>query len=253
MDTAEHEPDRESSPNEQVLHLPEAAFVPEAERHGWLHLADLLIATYQGCLMCVQPHLETAMRTRAIEATVESALQGHSAALALIESPTESILDSRTLQQEHPWAEIGRAYAAAFTAAGVVALQAPERSPRISALAPELARLALRAAETLAHGIGLLLGTRQSGSLAQVCAYIGSLENKTDTLLRSFLAAPAPPGGNDARQGNLQRYTTDRQILKALEAMTDRCEDIGDALLAIPYRMWEERALASNAQEGVNA
>lgn len=235
--------------DDQAPHRLGAFSLSETARADWLHLAERLITTCQQCLACVQPHQPEATRARAIQATVETALQGNSAALALVEASVEGTVGGPATRHESPWTEIGRAYAAAFTAAGFVALQASEGSPRITSLAPELARLALRAAETLAHGVGLLLGTRQSGSLGQVCAYIGSLESQADSFVRAFLTAPARKDGSVPRQEDPQRYAADRQILTALEAMTDRCEDIGDALLAIAHRAWEVQAIADKELE----
>lgn len=232
-------------PDEQAPHRPGAFSLSEAARTGWLRLAEHLVTTYQQCLTCVQPSLGEAERVRTVQATVERALQGNAAALAFIEASAEEARPLPAQTHESSWTEIGRAYAAAFTAAGCVALQAPESSPRIPSLAPELARLALRAAETLAHGVGLLLGTRQSGSIAQVCTYIGSLENQSDTLLRGFLTAPVRKDGNAPWQEDPQRSAAERQMLIALETMTDRCEDIGDALLVIAHHASIARAVAS--------
>jgi hypothetical protein len=230
MDTAEQAPEWGSFSNDQGTHLPGALAFSEQARSDWLHLSEGLITTYQQCLTCVQPHLEHTARASAAQVAVETALQGNAAALALIGAPTSGAVNRSQLEHEYPWLEIGRAYAAAFTAAGFVALQASSASARMASLASELARLALRAAETLAHGVGLLLGTRQSGSLAQISAYVGTLEGQADTLLRGYLAAP--PGGNGSGR---QRNSADRQMLLALEAMTDRCEDIADALLAVAH------------------
>jgi hypothetical protein len=230
MDTAEQAPEWGSFSDDQEPYLAGVLAFSERARADWLHLSERLITTYQQCLTCVQPHLEPAARASAAQAVVETALQGNAAALALSGTATPGAVNRSLLEHEYPWLEIGRAYAAAFTAAGFVALQASGTSSRIASLAPELARLALRAAETLAHGVGLLLGTRQSGSIAQISAYVGTLEGQADTLLRGFLAAP--PGGNGSGR---QRKGADRQMLLALEAMTDRCEDIADALLAVAH------------------
>jgi hypothetical protein len=231
--------------DDQASHLPEALFLGDTARADWLQLCNRLITAYQQCLACVQPHLEGAARARAAQAAVETALEGSSAALALIEATAEGAGGNHAPHHEYIWTGIGRAYAAAFTSAGLVALQIPTCSPRMTSLAPELARLALRAAETLAHGVGLLLGIRQSGSLAQVCAYIGTLEGQADTLLRTFLTAPARKGRNNSWQGDPHQHAADRQLLTALEAMTDRCEDIGDALLVMAHLAWAEQEIAS--------
>lgn len=223
---------------EQTQHPSGTLTLSEAARTDWLHLSKCLITAYQQCLTCVQPHLEEATRDKATQAAVESALQGNAAALALIGVSAEGV-NRQALHHESPWIEIGRAYAAAFTAAGFVALQASGTSARMAPLSSELARLALRAAETLAHGVGLLLGTRQSGSIAQIFAYVGTLEGQADTLLRGFLATPPQTKMNSRQQADADKHNANRQVLLALEAMTDRCEDIADALLAAAHDCYE--------------
>lgn len=244
MNSAEQASEWGSFSDAQVPHLTGALAFSEQARSEWLHLSERLITAYQQCLTCVQPHLEPAAQASAAQAAVETALQGNAAALALIGTGASGAVNRSLLEQEYPWLEIGRAYAAAFTAAGFVALQATGASARPASLAPLLARLALRAAETLAHGVGLLLGTRQSGSIAQISAYVGTLEGQADTLLRGFLAAPPQNRTHGRQQNAADRQSTERQILLALEAMTDRCEDIADALLAVAHARQEGRYAA---------
>jgi hypothetical protein len=221
--------------NHQETHRNDGWFLHEPARTAWQQLSECLISAYQQCLRGVQPHLEEAERARIAQETVEITLQGNAAALALLEGIPEAPGNGLTLHREYPWNEISRAYAAAFTAAGMVALQTLTWSPRMVALAAELARLALRAAETLNHGVGLLLGTRLSGSIVQVCAYVGTLEGQADTVLRGYLAAPAEGYGYGSAQGITNTSSAERQVLLALEAMTDRCEDIADVLLAAAH------------------
>lgn len=244
MNSAEQTSEMGHFSEAQTQHPPGALILSEAAHADWLHLSEYLITAYHQCLTCVQPHLEAAARERAAQAAVETALQGNAAALALIGAAASGVANRQARPYESSWIEIGRAYAAAFTAAGFVALQTPGASSRMTALAAELARLALRAAETLAHGVGLLLGTRQSGSIAQISAYVGALEGQADTLLRGFLASP--PGGkrNGGQRDSAAQYSADRQTLLALEAMTDRCEDIADALLAAAHDRYEGRSAA---------
>ncbi len=240
MSPAEQASEKEKYFDDQVPHLPGALNLSERARTNWLCLSECLITAYQQCLDCVQPHLEEVARAEAAQATVETTLQGNAAALALIDATAAEGDSQPLLGRKYPWAELGRAYAAAFTAAGMVALQVAAGPLRMTALAGELARLALRAAKTLAHGVGLLLGTRQSGSIGQISAYVGTLESQADTLLRGFLAAPPQKRRNGGQQTDAERDSVDRQVLLALEAMTDRCEDIADALLAVAHNHYEE-------------
>jgi hypothetical protein len=243
MKSIEQSPEKRDFSEEQTQHPPGTLTLSEAARTDWLHLSKCLITAYQQCLTCMQPHLEEATRDKASQAAVESALQGNAAALALIGVSAEGV-NRQALHHESPWIEIGRAYAAAFTAAGFVALQASGTSVRMATLSAELARLALRAAETLAHGVGLLLGTRKSGSIAQISAYVGTLEGQADTLLRGFLASPSGGKRNGGQRDDAAQYSADRQTLLALEAMTDRCEDIADALLAAAHDCYEGQSAA---------
>jgi hypothetical protein len=233
-----HEMERFTDDQAPPLHG--SQILSERTRAEWLGLSERLITAYHQCLTCVQPHLEEAARAKATQATVETTLQGNAAAMALIEAMAERGESDLLLHHKYPWTEIGHAYAAAFTAAGMVALQAEACSSRMASLASELARLALRAAETLAHGVGLLLGTRRSGSIAQVCAYVGTLEGQADTLLRGYLAAP-PERRSTGTEPGPDISSAVRQCLLALEAMTDRCEDIADGLLAAAHDYPEER------------
>jgi hypothetical protein len=235
MSSAEQAPKMEPAHDHQPASLL-GRFPQLTKDHAdWLRLSEQLTAVYKQCGMCVRPVMEAAHRSSITHATLEAASRGESAALKLKEPAAEGDTASHVVFDSHIREEVSRAYAAAFAAAGLTALRAAEHPQKFSAPAPELARLAQRAAEALAHGMGLLLGVRQSGSIAQVCAYIGSLESQTDTLLRAFLASPPERVGNNAQQGDADRYSADRQILTALEAMTDRCEDIADAFLAVAH------------------
>ncbi len=93
----------------------------------------------------------------------------------------------------------------------------------------------------------MLLGTRRSGSIAQLAAYVGTLEGQADTLLRGFLAAPLQNSTHGRQQDAADRQNTERHILLALEAMTDRCEDIADALLAVAHAPDEGQCAARPA------
>lgn len=213
MNSAEQAPEWGSFPNDQVPHPAGVLAFSEQARSDWLHLSGHLITVYQRCLTCMQPRVEPAVRASAAQAAVETALQGNAAALALIGTAASGVVNRSLLEQEYPWLEIGRAYAAAFTAAGFVTLQAPGASSRLAFLAAELTCLALRAAETLAHGVGLLLGTHQSGPMAQVCAYVGTLEGQADTLLRWFLTTPPRSSGNGRQQDAADSSSAECQAL----------------------------------------
>jgi hypothetical protein len=200
----------------------------EALQAGWMSLAEQLMQVFQRCAACVQPTSNLTTRTEKTQAALEAALAGVSESLTLIESSADSVVGSQPPLQGNAWTGIGHAYAAAFASAGFLALRAAEHPGNFPAVAYDLARLAQRAAETLAHGMGLLLGLRRSGSIAHVCEHIGSLEGQADSLMRAFLTLPPAKGEGD----NSKSDDMNRRLLAAVEAMTDRCEDVADALLA---------------------
>ncbi len=203
----------------------------------WMPLAEQLLPVFQHCISCVQPTLSSTARMEAAQATLEAALAGVSASLALIGSASDSTVGNQPPLQGNAWTELGHAYAAAFASAGAVALRATGQTQNLPTQAPEMARLALRAAETLAHGMGLLSGLRRSGTIAHVCEHIGALESQADSLLRAFLTLP-PASMTAASEGKKGTSDdVDRYLLAALEAMTDRCEDVADALLAVARLM----------------
>jgi hypothetical protein len=200
---------------------------------SWMPLAEQLLTVFRQCVICVQPTLSPDARAEAAQATLEAALAGVSQSLALIGSSSDNTVGMQPPLQGNAWTELGHAYAAAFASAGSVVLRATGKSQNPPALAPEMARLALRAAETLAHGMGLLFGLRRSGSIAHVCAHIGSLESQADSLKRAFLTSPPASANAEGEGKNGRSDDVDRQLLAALEAMTDRCEEVADALLTV--------------------
>ncbi|MBF6590940.1 MAG: hypothetical protein IVW57_10495 [Ktedonobacterales bacterium] len=134
---------------------------------------------------------------------------------------------------DHPLVQLARAYGTAFgaveTAAQLLARAPTERPTRA---AERITELAVRAAKDLRQAVNLAFGQRGLGTVQHLCDHIATLENQADALYHSAVAMYLSKCGA-ARPG--PRWTRDDaehiQCLAALEALTDRCEDVAEALL----------------------
>jgi len=91
----------------------------------------------------------------------------------------------------------------------------------------EQARLIVRGAQALQHGIGLLTGERRLGVLQSICDTIGQIEITADTNKRQAVARLLHAGLPNAERQTL------RNLYETLEDITDRYEDAIDALLDV--------------------
>jgi hypothetical protein len=158
---------------------------------------------------------------------VAAAAQQAQALHALADHP--DVADAGGELADHPLTRLMVAYAEAFAAVRYAAA-CQQASPQGQApLRAQLAELAERAGRAIAQAIELVFGERRLGSLTNVCAYIGVVEGQADGLLQRGIDSLLGEGGWDHRRA------VELRSLLALEALTDRCEDIADALLLTHY------------------
>jgi hypothetical protein len=147
---------------------------------------------------------------------------------------------------EHPLVRLARAYRAAFDAHGVALLLLADDEARIPDEARGLVERATQAARLLGRLTDLIYRSRGLGSVAHLCENIGLLENQADALYRSAVSALFSTGGGNGAPGattsqEQTRWTAERawrfHLLCALEALTDRCEDIADELMLVDYAL----------------
>lgn len=150
---------------------------------------------------------------------------------------------------EPPGVQLARTYSAAFEAVGVVALLLGDLpGERLPASTAPFAALLIDLAHIAAHAVheelDLVFGRRRLGTVTNIHAYVASLENqaddvfcaRVDAVLGNMRTATAGNEGGKHGVGPWPQQTAQTmRLLIALEALTDRCEDIADALLFVKY------------------
>lgn len=205
-----------------------------------------------------QPAPDTADNlTRLRETTLMDIQRGQAEAIQLERATRRALFGAGTTQLllpptlgglEHPLVRLARAYRAAFDAHGVALLLTDDGAP-IPSEARGLVERAAQAARLLGKLTDLIYHGRGLGTVAHLCEHVGALENQADALYRSavsalFSASGAPgvtPRTNGANEQVETRWTAERawrfHLLCALEALTDRCEDIADELMLVDYAL----------------
>lgn len=222
--------------------LPELdAIVPD-----WPTLAQQLTDVLRDCVAFVR----TNRRDTAWEETCQhllTAVHAGSAAAAMLASrvgshvaepsPHATAEEAIWGSGEHPMRRLAHAYEAAFQAVGVVCLLISQSSTLPSAVrSADFVELAHSAAQSLVRAVGLVFGLRHLGSVVHWCEHVGTLEDRADVLFREAItarlaiAAEAPTS-----ETWTPRLAADLHLLSALEALTDRCEAIADALLLVTF------------------
>jgi hypothetical protein len=168
---------------------------------------------------------------------------------ALFGTGTTQLLLPQTLGGlEHPLVRLAHAYRAAFDAQGVALLLLADDQALMPSEARGLVDRAAQAARLLGRLTNLIYHGRGLGSVAHLCENVGMLENQADALYRSAVSALFGSHGphgvtplNDAHERVETRWTAERawrfHLLCALEALTDRCEDIADELMLVDYAL----------------
>lgn len=198
--------------------------------------------------------------TRQGETTLAEIQHGQAAAIQL-ERAAQRLLDGTETAPplfpqphdglEHPLVRLAHAYRAAFDAHAVALLLMDDRAP-MPGEARGLVERAAQAARLLNKLADLIYRGRGLGTVAHLCENVGALENQADALYRSAVSAlfrangaPSESGAtsraNNADDQAPTRWTAERawrfHLLCALEALTDRCEDIADELMLVDYAL----------------
>lgn len=227
----------------------------------WSAVARELVETLASCSACLRSKLARDVQHEDWQTVLDGVHQGitevfmfaqqSSDVVGMAPARVSSVAASHAL--DHPLAQLARGYAAAFEAVGLVGLLLGSMSDaEIPSSAPEFIALGHRAAQALVPGLDLAFGRRRLGSVAQMCEHIGALENQADALFRSATALLLGPSGRlpevvptadraveeaEGAQQAAVRWTAHRattlRLLVALEMLTDRCEDVADALLLV--------------------
>lgn len=259
------------------------AVAPATTYARWSAVAQALAETLSNCSVCLQARLTRDVQhedwqivldgvhrgvTEAFMFTQQHASLTESGATTAAKTAGEAASATAMRVFDHPLAQLGRAYAAAFEAVGLACLLLGNRPiAEIPPSAREFIELSRRAAQALVQGLDLAFGRRRLGSVAQICEHIGALENQADALFRNATAALLGPrtrargqrtqvavkteaeeGTGEVRTGletvgleemdELEEQWTAQcaatlRLLVALEMLTDRCEDVADALLLV--------------------
>lgn len=238
-----HDAEAPSSP--RVGHSP--ALQDTYER--WALLNDMLEGVLDRCL-CLAQHDHSPDGPEADnEALLTQVQQGVLQASQLEVWWRQAGISSVREPLEPPGVQLARTYSAAFEAVGVVALllgNLPEG--RLPASTAPFAALLIDLAHIAAHAVheelDLVFGRRRLGTVTNIHAYVASLENQADDVFRARVDAVlgntrhviAGSEGGEHGVGQWPQQTAQTmRLLIALEALTDRCEDIADALLFVKY------------------
>lgn len=201
----------------------------------WSALAHELIAALACCRMCLQAYATPAEQDSRWQSLLGTVHRGvvHSTALANACIPTQA--GDTSGSQNHPLAQLGRAYTAALESVGLAGLLlGGVTAEKMPPSAGDFVDLAYRAANALSQALDLAFGRRRLGSVSHLCAHVGALENQADSLFRGSVGALL--GGRGELRAPRQ-WTRDRaetlRLLMVLEVLSDRCEDIADAVLVL--------------------
>lgn len=209
----------------------------------WRELTDELIGALTFCAECLGRETEANERTQAGAALFTGVSQGIARAGNVIEGLRNWYADEESEENgvvtslvQHPLIRLAQTYLAAFEAIGVVSLLVFDRPlpPQLRAIAVKCVGLSLQAARELRKAVDLVFARQGLGTVANSCAQIGWLENQVDAVFQTALIAVF---GQQSREHAVQRWTRDKagmlRLLLALEALTDRCEEIAEMLLLV--------------------
>lgn len=194
-------------------------------------LADLLGGVRRETERLGRPE-DLAEQPVGLENTAHAASLQAQALLALV-APLAAVEDAGVA--DHPLARLARAYAEAFEAVRYAIASLAQHPQGQGRLPAQLAESAERAAGALVQAIELVFGQRRFGSLSNIFAYVGAVEGQADDLLRRGIESLLGAGADPATGGWDRRRADELRTLLALEALTDRCEDVADALLLVRY------------------
>ncbi|GEM_PF-3467104 len=223
---------------------PEGLGVPNGQ--DWRQLTDELIGGLTFCADCLGRE-ETVANERAQAVAAQTLLSGVSKGIAqagnLIERLRQRYADEEsegieavTSFSQHPLVRLAQTYLNAFEAVGVVSLLVFDMPlpQQMRATAVKCVSLALQAARELRRAINLVFASQGLGTVADSCAHIGRLENQADAAFQTALIAIfGQPSGEHVGQRWTQNEAGTLRLLLALEALTDRCEEIAEMLLLV--------------------
>jgi hypothetical protein len=150
---------------------------------------------------------------------------------AAIAKESQDSLDT----SEHPMLRFAHTFEAAFRSVAVVCLLlgAPAGLP-VDPNSRDLISLAHDAAEALARAVGLVFGQRHLGSVVQWCERVGNVEDRADVVFHHAVTERLRKTEKSAGRATwTAEQARELHLLSALEALTDRCEEIADALLIV--------------------
>jgi hypothetical protein len=205
-----------------------------AERGDWLVLTQQLVAAIAGCSDCFRPQAADGGLAASCQAALDVVHQGTDQASRMAHAAAAGV-SSEQGGDDHPLDRLARSYAEAFRAVGVACLLA--KNDATLAMSPRelsLIGLAHDAAQVLTRAVGLIVGARRLGSLVQMCEAVGEYEDRADAVFREAVAFRL--GKREAERdlpGWSRQHAAELRALSALEALTDRCEDIADILLIV--------------------
>ncbi|GAC1457068.1 MAG: hypothetical protein PVSMB4_17130 [Ktedonobacterales bacterium] len=203
----------------------------------WPALARQLVVALEGCAACFDRHVDGAARAAACQGVLDGVRASITQASQFARDLSASLPAQPDGLEGHPLIRLAQSYAAAFQAVGVACLLA-EHAATLDGdpLGPRLITLACESAETLVQANRLIFGQRLLGSPVQMCGHVGKLEDQADEVFRNAIASRL---GDRAAPSNgptwSQHQADELRILSALEALTDRCEDIADMLLVVAF------------------
>ncbi len=211
----------------------------------WRQLTDELIGALSFCADCLDRETEASERTPAVAA--QTLLTGVSQGIARAGNVIEC-LSNRYAEEEsaeigavmspvqHPLVRLAHTYLTAFEAVGVVSLLVFDMPlpSQMRAIAVKCVGLSLQAARELRKAVDLVFARQGLGTIANSCAHIGRLENQADAVFQTALIALF---GQHNREHARHEWTQEQagmlRLLLALEALTDRCEEIAEMLLLV--------------------
>lgn len=138
---------------------------------------------------------------------------------------------------DHSLIQLVQAYGAAFgTVEAATTSLARTPAAHMPGAAGRLVELAVRSAKGLRQAMDLAFGQQGLGTVQHLCDHIATLENQADALYHSAVATAL---SRPRTAGQAARWTAEDaehiRRLATLEALTDRCEEIAEALLLAEY------------------
>jgi hypothetical protein len=204
----------------------------------WPSLAAHLTDIFGTCLTYVRMDPFDAARSALAQQLIDAVQYGITETMMLSAQINAVIPDEhrdRLDTSEHPMLRFARTFEVAFRSVAIVCLLlgGPAALP-IDSSSQELISLAHSSAEALVRAVGLVFGQRHLGSVIHWCERVGTLEDRADVIYRHAITERLR---KTVKSAGTATWTTeqaiDLRLLSALEALTDRCEDIADALLIV--------------------